>query len=430
LQSFSRWQHHYDGKLKTTDDLEKALSTMLGSLHEPTTGYTSAADVQAQAKVPAPDPALSPLGLTLAKQPNGTYTIDYLAYGSPAYNSDLRTGDLVTSIGGTVLNKDTAPQAADALTRVKTGDKVEIAFRHDGKDDKLTLTSAAQPAAKVAAKLLPNQTLFIRLPDFSAENLEAFENTLVQAEQATKYQLPGLVLDLRGNPGGDFNNAIDVAGLFIADGPIVSATTREGRLVTPKTYMIIPPFADKLAANPELAKIITNLYGVPMVVLTDHSTGGSAEIVAAALKDNKRAAVVGESTYGRNVVANREELSTGGVLSITAQDYVTPAGTNLSGKGLAPNTQVSHARAGKTDEVLEAGVKELTAQMAAAKRAAHPAQSDSDDNGSSGFSTKVSSAFAVAMLLLGIFLYALYERQRKKREADKKAAAQNKKAGR
>jgi carboxyl-terminal processing protease len=179
-----------------------------------------------------------------------------------------------------------------------------------------------------------------------------------------------MILDLRGNPGGSLDNAVGVAGLFIADGPLVSVTTREGRLVKPLEYDIIPPFPDRFAGNPELAHIIANLYGVPLVVLTDNSTGGTAEILAGALKDNKRAVIVGTTTYGRNVSLSREELATGGVLTITTQDYITP------------------------------------------------------------ISNKVLSAFSVAMLLLGIFLWAMYERQRKQREAERKAAELNKKSGR
>jgi carboxyl-terminal processing protease len=375
------------------------------------------------------------LGFTLSKQVNGDYTVDYLTYGTPAYNSDLRHGDVIKSIGGKAL-AGLSEQDAKALTSAKLNDKVEVVFYHDGKDDKLTLTSAATPDPKVLAKSMPNGSVYMRLPNFSKEGLESFEQTLVQVEQQSHDNLAGLVLDLRGNPGGPddgsadgaFNNAVGLASIFIADGPIVTATTRNGRLVNPKQYSVIPPTPDQFAGNPQLAHIIADLYRVPLVIITDNSTGGAAEIFAGAMKDNKRAVVIGTPTYGRALGYTREQLPTGGVVTITTLDYFTPAGVNLANQGLAPNMVVEHKRGSKDDEAVATSIP-LISHLAAAPKGQAQGDSD-DDSGSSGIMNKIMASFAVAMMILGSVLWTVYERQRKRREAERKAGARKTNSGR
>jgi len=177
-------------------------------------------------------------------------------------------------------------------------------------------------------------------------------------------KLEGIVFDLRGNPGGQFQLAIFVSSLFLEKGTIVTGTTRNGRLVTHTTYDVIPVLAHTVKNPPsDLDKVVKILQTKPLSVLTDGSTASAAEIVTGALKDNGRAVIIGGTTYGKGVGYNRFNLPTGGVLLITSLDYLTPSGFNLSNKGIQPGIVVDQPRGSQVDEQLNAGVKSVKDQV-------------------------------------------------------------------
>ncbi|HEY9868171.1 MAG TPA: S41 family peptidase [Candidatus Obscuribacterales bacterium] len=362
LKDWANWQHKYDGQLKTVDDLEKALKEMLGSLNDRWTEYISATEI-AQARADA-RAGIVDLGMLLKQEPDGTYRIDYLSYGSPAHKSDLRKGDLVKSVAGKTL-KGMAAKDVEKLLKGKTGTKVTVVYLDSGKDVSLDLTFAATPAALVDSRLLPGNIAYLRLPDFSSELmiglfLAAVEDLNTQAGG----KIEGIVFDLRGNPGGQFQLAILVSSLFLEKGTIVTGTTRSGRIVTHTTYDVIPVLPHTLTNPPsDVDKLVALLQSAPLVVLTDGSTASAAEIVTGALKDNGRAVVVGGTTYGKGVGYSRFNLPTGGVLLITSLDYLTPSGFNLSNKGIQPNQAVDQPRGSKVDEQLNAGVRSVKDQI-------------------------------------------------------------------
>jgi carboxyl-terminal processing protease len=160
----------------------------------------------------------------------------------------------------------------------------------------------------------------------------------------------GLILDLRGNPGGLVREAQLVASAFIREGTIVST---RGRAVSPQTF--------KATGNPVAGDL-------PMVVLVDRGTASSAEIVTGALKDTDRAEVVGTRTFGKGVFQEVVPLSNGGALDITVGQYFTPKGTNLGkglkpGQGVHPEVQATDDPKTAVDEALRAGLKTLAPRL-------------------------------------------------------------------
>jgi carboxyl-terminal processing protease len=187
----------------------------------------------------------------------------------------------------------------------------------------------------------------IRLDQFSSG---AHGELVAAIEQEEKAGAKGIVLDLRGNPGGLVSEAQLVASQFLEDGRIV---TTKGRNVPTRT----------LSATGDAAAPKT-----PLVVLVDRNSASAAEIVAGALQDRKRAKLVGTRTFGKGVFQEVIELSNGGALDITAGQYFTPSGRNLGGKGtstgagLAPDVSAPDDPKTKLDESLNAALETLAGE--------------------------------------------------------------------
>jgi carboxyl-terminal processing protease len=150
----------------------------------------------------------------------------------------------------------------------------------------------------------------------------------------------GLVLDLRQNPGGLFDQAVAVSSLFLDRGIVVSLT---GAHNPRQVYRAFPGLATHL----------------PLVVLVDRMTASSAEIVAAALRDNERATIVGERTFGKALVQSIDPLDNGAALELTIARYTTPAGKNISGVGIVPAIHAVDNSLTVRDEALETALRVL-----------------------------------------------------------------------
>lgn len=420
LKDWLSWKEKYKGKLTTEAELEAALKEMLASLNDRWTKYTPSTEIQAQRT--AAQSGIAPLGMALARQADGTYRLDFLIYGSSAQQSDLRKNDIIKSIDGKDLSQ-LSQDEVDKLLAGKAGTKVEVVYSKDGKDGKLTLTYARIPEAQVEAKLLPGKIAYVRLPDFMAE-----ETVGAMAEALAKMHkvsggFNGLILDLRGNPGGQFQLAIFVSSLFIENGTVVSSTTRQGRLVTHERYEVIRPFAHDFDGQPaEIVALMKDLFVVPMSVLTDGSTASSSEIVTGALKDNGRATVIGTTTYGKGVGYQTGRLPTGGVLSITSLDYLTPSGFNLSNKGISPNLVVEQPRGSKVDEQLAAAVKDI--QQKQLKNQIVPALPKTSGQEAEGPQSTALIAIGIALIMLVVVLIGY--NQKLQRDNDRKKRGESK----
>jgi carboxyl-terminal processing protease len=170
-----------------------------------------------------------------------------------------------------------------------------------------------------------------------------------QVEDAVKKSLKkgaqGIVLDLRGNPGGELTEGRDVPSLFIKKGLIVSTRGRNS------------PEAKLYATGDAIAPTI------PMVVLVDHGSASAAEICAGSLRDTGRATVVGEKTFGKGVFQQVEELQNHGLLKLTVGSYYLPKGENLAGDGINAQVKARDNPKTKRDEALPVALRTLQAKL-------------------------------------------------------------------
>ena len=358
LKNFGVWKNKYDGKLTTPAELELAIKEMAGSLNDRWTSYTTSEEIkQAMSQHTA---GLEPLGMMFKQHQDGTYVVDFLVYGTPAQKSDIRKGDTVKSINGKDLAGLTAAEV-EKLTMVKAGDEAQIVLVLDKQEVTLTLKSAPADAPDFQAKLLPGNIAYVRLPSFESEAMVAgLVGNLQELYKQSGGNLKGIVLDLRGNPGGVFDYARHIASLFLAKGVIVTSTTRQGLELHEERFSVVKAWPHDFGeAPPEAIAFLHNLETAPMTVLIDGSSASCSEILTGALKDNGRAVIVGQTTYGKGVGYQAGRHRAGGWLSVTSLSYLTPSGYNLANKGIAPDIEVAQPRGAALDVQLDAAIKSV-----------------------------------------------------------------------
>ncbi len=357
LNNWHVYETKYKGKLNTEEDLEKALKDMLGSLNDPWTKYISTAELKKQHDNAVA--GISDLGISLVRQADGSFKVDYTSFGSSSYDSGLHKGDVLKSAGGKEL-QGLSLEAAEALLSGKDGSTIELVYVRNGKEHTEKLVVLPSIPGEVGIDLFPGNIGYIRLPSFDEESFMFFVKGLQLLHEKSNGNLNGLIFDLRGNSGGLVDLALQVASIFVEKGTVVTSTTRDGRMVTHQTYEVIAPQKfDFHGAPDEVANFIKDFYKVPMVVLVDGSSASSSEIVTGALKDSGRATIIGTTTYGKGVGYNKSRIPPGGVLYITTMDYLTPSGYNLSNKGIIPQVVVERTPGAKIDEQLVVAVQVL-----------------------------------------------------------------------
>jgi carboxyl-terminal processing protease len=250
--------------------------------------------------------------------------------GSPAALAGVRAGDVVLAVNGEPV---TAERLDETIGRMRgmPGTPVRLAVGRKGEPEPLlfTLQRGEVHVHSVRAEALPGNFGYVRISQFSdstPEDLAQALSGLVHpgSRAGTPFRpLRGLVLDLRGNPGGVLESAVSVADAFLDDGVIVRA---EGRT---------PAARFEFQATPGDA-----LDGQPLVVLVDGGSASGSEIVAGALRDHGRATLLGERTFGKGSVQTVIPLRDGQALKLTTSRYYTPSGISIHERGLEPDITI------------------------------------------------------------------------------------------
>ena len=262
------------------------------------------------------------VGVFFAEYNGQAYALDVFEDSSAA-SEGVQPGDFVVAIDGDRSQNWTVTETVNAVQR-EEGSTVVITWRRpetidsmDGEEFTTTLVCSEYKEPNVAMQLVGNVG-YVSLKQLS-HNADILVREALQ--DLTERGAQAFVLDLRDNPGGYLTKAVDVASLFIKSGVVVEIETLES--TTTKQVS---------------GEVVTN---APLVVLVNGNTAGSAEVVAAALRDANRATLVGTTTMGKGSVQVTEPLSFGGALRYTAARYKSPLGHSIDGVGVSPNVTVT-----------------------------------------------------------------------------------------
>jgi carboxyl-terminal processing protease len=263
------------------------------------------------------------VGLDVSVDEGKVTVVEPLA-GAPAAVAGILPGDVVVSVDGMPVEQGNVAETVNRM-RGAAGTPVTVGVMRGGSDKPLrfALTRAPVQVKTVTSEYLGNGLAYFRLSAFA----ESTPRDLAAAAHATiekaNGKLHGVVLDLRNNPGGVLDAAVQVADEFLADGVIVSGT---GRV--------------KQARFEQYASPGDELENVPVVLLVNGGSASASEIVAGALKDHERARIVGERTYGKGSVQTVMPLGEGSALKLTTSLYLTPSGRSINGVGIDPDVVV------------------------------------------------------------------------------------------
>jgi carboxyl-terminal processing protease len=254
------------------------------------------------------------IGVELDLRDDGAEIIAVLE-GSPAAEAGLRRGDRITAIDGREVSSSSFDEVHTQIAG-PVGTKVTLQILRADRTRVWTFTLIRSwiRVAPLEAKDLGQGTLHVHLKNFPrrvAADLDA-----MLARHAPKR----LVLDLRNNPGGLFDEAVLVCDLFLRDGLIVTASGRQGRQIETHNAHERTPYAN-----------------LPLAILIDAGSASAAEVVAGALLDRGRARLFGERSYGKGSVQSILDLSDGSGLKLTIARYVTPSGKPIDGRGIEPH---------------------------------------------------------------------------------------------
>ncbi len=295
--------------------IEGAVEGMLDSLDDPHTRYLSPESLEDM--LIHTMGSFDGIGVEITED-EGEVLVLRVFEGSPAEKGGLLEGDRIIEVEGTPTTEMTLDEAARNL-RGPSGTEVEITIRRAGEESfELTLVRADIEIKTVHARMLENRIGYIEITNFDQNTAEDLNRTLQDLEGRG---LNGLVLDLRDNPGGLLEEAIEVGKKIVPAGEITRTVDRDGNVLQ-RYYS---------EATPE---------DYPMAVLVNEYTASAAEIVAGALQDSGRAKLIGEPTYGKATVQYLQHLEGGGGLRYTIAKYLTPKGHDLGRESLKPDEKV------------------------------------------------------------------------------------------
>jgi carboxyl-terminal processing protease len=314
-QDWYRWKNHYDNVIQDKEDAYVAIDSMLASLNDDYTRFLPPREMKEQNI--SIDSKLYGVGIQIFVK-NKKLVVAAPLEGTPAAKAGIKPKDEITLINGKSTAGMTVEDAAD-LIRGKEGTTVALTIRRDDKQTfTLTLPRAEIKIKSVFTKDLPDKSIgYIRLNSFISET--AFKE---MKDAIRKYaDRKALIIDLRGNYGGLLSNAVDIADLFLDQGDIVSIVDRNQEV---QAYDAKPGQA----------------YRKPVVVLIDGGSASASEILSGALKDNRRATLIGTKTFGKGLVQKINTLADESGINITISKYLTPNGTDINKKGILPDVEV------------------------------------------------------------------------------------------
>jgi carboxyl-terminal processing protease len=261
------------------------------------------------------------IGIEVDRSDDRIWVVTPIA-GSPAARSGIRSGDEIIAVDGEVIDADSLQEAIERL-RGHAGSKVRLTIRRDDEAIDYEMRRQIIRVASVHQEFLGPSYGYVRVNQFSENTARELSRAIDELQDANGGMLEGLVLDLRNNPGGVLDAAVEVSDLFLDKGVIVTA---DGRTADARFT--------RSAHRGDI------LDGAEMVVLVNKGSASASEIVAGALQDHARAVIVGTSTFGKGLVQTVLPLSQGRAIKLTTSRYYTPSGDSIHEIGITPDILV------------------------------------------------------------------------------------------
>lgn len=316
---------------------------MLAGLNDPYSAYYTAEDYKSMQE--SSNGTYSGIGAMISQnRTTGLSTIVKVFDGTPAMEAGMKPGDVIYKVDG----KEVAGESLDVLVSTyikgKAGTKVTITVYRADEDVyvDLLMTRKKIEVPTVAHQMLDGKIGYLSVSEFDIVTVKQFEEAV---DDLTDQGMKGLIIDLRNNPGGILNSAVEMADYILPDN---DKTYEKGEGKTLIVYT-----ADKNGNGDIYTASDGHKVDIPIAILVNGDSASASEVFTGALKDYKMATVVGSTSYGKGIVQNLIPLGDGSAIKITTAHYYTPSGFDLHGKGIEPDVAVELLEELKTQAVVE-----------------------------------------------------------------------------
>ncbi|MFD1613003.1 S41 family peptidase [Sphingomonas tabacisoli] len=319
MNVFERVRAEYVEKVDDKTLIKGAINGMLASL-DPHSSFLDATDFQSMKA--QTDGNYGGLGLTVSME-DGAVKVIAASEDTPASKAGIKPGDYITHLNGQLLFGGTLDEAVEQM-RGKPGTPIKITIVRPGRDKPFDLTLTREVIELKPVKWeVKGDVGVININSFSKNTGASVRAAIVGVEKALGHRPAGYIVDLRSNPGGLLDQAIEVSDSFLDHGEIVSQRGREKNDI------------ERYYAKPG-----DDTHGAPVIVLVDAGSASASEIVAGALQDHHRAIVMGERSFGKGSVQTLLPLSQTTALRLTTARYYTPSGRSVQEGGIEPDVLV------------------------------------------------------------------------------------------
>lgn len=312
-QDWNRWKKHYKDKIKTDEDANVAINTMLESLDDPYSRYLDKKNYAEQTT--SISSKIYGIGVNISSIGGKTYVISVIE-DTPAATAKLKEGDIILKVNGKSISGMKTNEVAD-LVRGPENTFVELVVLRNKKTF-IKKIKRSEIKIKTVKSSVDKNIGYIQILSFIGSSTPGEFVTALEKTSKTE----GLIIDLRGNTGGLLPNAIFIANLFIDKGNIVSIVGRNGfkrNIYAQSTDFTV----DK-----------------PMLILVDGGSASASEILSGALKDYHKAKLVGTRTFGKGMVQKIIPMPNETGINLTIAKYLTPLGHDINKKGIEPDIEV------------------------------------------------------------------------------------------
>ncbi len=325
-EAFEKIKNNYVEDVTSKELIESAIEGMLSSLdpHSTYLNYEELNELKVQTKG-----EFGGLGIEVTLE-NGFVKVIAPIDDTPAAKAGIKAGDLITHLDDEPVLGMTLSEAV-TIMRGKVGSKIKLTVnRNESENLQISITRAVIQLKAVKAKV-ENNIGYIRVSSF---NQKVDKQIIDSIKNFKKDNLIGYVLDLRNNPGGLLDQAVNVTDIFLERGEIVSTRGRDGK---------------QGSRYNAVKKDLTN--GLPLVVLINQGSASASEIVAGALQDHKRAIIMGTKSFGKGSVQTIIPSGEDVAIKLTTAKYYTPSGRSIQKTGIDPDILVEQAELTKLDSL-------------------------------------------------------------------------------
>ncbi len=340
---FNKLLDEYYNKINSNELLEAAISGMLNYLNDDNTTYIDSESLKEfEERI---EGVYYGIGAALSYSNNNQTIVSTVFNNTPASKAGLKVGDIISKVNGTnVLGK--APAVISDMIKGKNNKNIKLIVLRNGKELELKLTTASIDIPSVESKtiLKDNKKIgYINISIFASNTTKQFKEAL---DQLKSKNIDSLIIDVRNNIGGHLNVVTDILELLLPKNTL---------LYQIKSKELVQKIYDETKESVDYQ----------IVVLTNGTSASASEILTSALKENEKATIVGEKTYGKGTVQTTMNLSTGGMIKYTIQTWLTPKGNEINKVGVTPTIEIKLSDdyytnpSDSTDNQLQKGIEVL-----------------------------------------------------------------------